>query len=127
MVVSSGSTPHHPRHYQVDYGYGGTSGRSGIARRSVHDYAIPQGKMQRYLCLSGGLLLTSYIPALLHVKSTHLLHLGFSRRHNAWKHAIRYAAASDPAQTYDGKPYVPTDYIRLRPTRPLDWGYHIWA
>eukprot|EP00959_Pyramimonas_sp_CCMP1952_P427222 8947512-Pyramimonas_sp.AAC.1 len=27
----------------------------------------------------------------------------FKRRQNAWKHAIRYAAASDPTQTYDDK------------------------
>eukprot|EP00959_Pyramimonas_sp_CCMP1952_P255110 5328430-Pyramimonas_sp.AAC.1 len=66
MVVSSGSTPHHPRHYLVDYGYGGTSGCSGIARRSVYNDAVPQGNLQRYLCSIGGLLLTSYIRALLH-------------------------------------------------------------
>eukprot|EP00959_Pyramimonas_sp_CCMP1952_P077948 1629321-Pyramimonas_sp.AAC.1 len=66
MVVSSSSTPHHPRHYLVDYENGGTSGCSGFARRNVNSYAPPQGHLQRYLCSSGGLLLTSYIPALLH-------------------------------------------------------------
>eukprot|EP00959_Pyramimonas_sp_CCMP1952_P279506 5843575-Pyramimonas_sp.AAC.1 len=66
MVVSSCSIPHHPRQYLVDYGHGGTSGCSGIARRSVYSYALSQGHLQRYLCSSGGILLTSYIPALLH-------------------------------------------------------------
>eukprot|EP00959_Pyramimonas_sp_CCMP1952_P241095 5038563-Pyramimonas_sp.AAC.1 len=64
MVVSSCSTPHHPRHYLVNYGHGGTSGRSGFARRNVHNYAVPQGHLQRYLCSSGGLLPTSDLPAL---------------------------------------------------------------
>eukprot|EP00959_Pyramimonas_sp_CCMP1952_P269839 5641727-Pyramimonas_sp.AAC.1 len=66
MVVISSSTPHHPRHYLVDYGYGGTSGCSGFERRNVYNYAVPQGNLQRYLCPSGSLSLTSYVPALLH-------------------------------------------------------------
>eukprot|EP00959_Pyramimonas_sp_CCMP1952_P198827 4158729-Pyramimonas_sp.AAC.1 len=66
MVVSSSATPHHPRHYLVDYSYGGTSGCSGIARRSVHIYAVPQGNLQRHLCFRGGLSLLFYILALLH-------------------------------------------------------------
>eukprot|EP00959_Pyramimonas_sp_CCMP1952_P306861 6422427-Pyramimonas_sp.AAC.1 len=66
MVVSSSSTPRHPRRYLVDYRYGGASERSGIARRSVYNYALPRENLQRYLCPSGGLPLTSYIPALLH-------------------------------------------------------------
>eukprot|EP00959_Pyramimonas_sp_CCMP1952_P433934 9086948-Pyramimonas_sp.AAC.1 len=66
MVVSSCSTPNHPRRYLVDYIYGGTSGRSGFAWRYVYNYAVPQGNVKRYLCSGGGLLLASYIPALLH-------------------------------------------------------------
>eukprot|EP00959_Pyramimonas_sp_CCMP1952_P273111 5708634-Pyramimonas_sp.AAC.1 len=66
MVVSSSSTPHHPRRHLVDYSYGGTSACRGIARRSVHRYAVPQGNLQRHFCFSGGLSLLLYIPALLH-------------------------------------------------------------
>eukprot|EP00959_Pyramimonas_sp_CCMP1952_P394901 8274234-Pyramimonas_sp.AAC.1 len=66
MVVSSSSTPHHPQHYLVGYGSGGTSGRSGFARRNVYSYALSQGHLQRYLYSSGCLRLTSYTPALLH-------------------------------------------------------------
>eukprot|EP00959_Pyramimonas_sp_CCMP1952_P417161 8740219-Pyramimonas_sp.AAC.1 len=65
MVVSSCSTPHHPLHYLVDYGHGGTW-CNGFVRRDVHSYAVPQGHLQRYLSSSGGLLPTSYLPALLH-------------------------------------------------------------
>eukprot|EP00959_Pyramimonas_sp_CCMP1952_P282491 5904372-Pyramimonas_sp.AAC.1 len=59
MVVSFSSTPHHQRHYLVDYRYGGTSGCSLIARRSIYNYAVPQGNLQRYLFPSGGHSLTS--------------------------------------------------------------------
>eukprot|EP00959_Pyramimonas_sp_CCMP1952_P388221 8135458-Pyramimonas_sp.AAC.1 len=43
-----------------------TTGCSGFARRNVHRYAVPQGHLHQYLCSRGGLLLTSYLPALLH-------------------------------------------------------------
>eukprot|EP00959_Pyramimonas_sp_CCMP1952_P408498 8561368-Pyramimonas_sp.AAC.1 len=66
MVVSSSFTPLHSRYYLVDYSYGGTSGCSGIARRTVHRYAVPQGNLQRHLCSSGGLSFIYYIPALVH-------------------------------------------------------------
>eukprot|EP00959_Pyramimonas_sp_CCMP1952_P430825 9022661-Pyramimonas_sp.AAC.1 len=76
MVVSSCFTPHHPRHYMVDYRRGGTSGCTGFARRNVYEYALQQGHLSRHLCLRGGLLLSSYIPAQTTLlKSTHLLHL----------------------------------------------------
>eukprot|EP00959_Pyramimonas_sp_CCMP1952_P020050 423378-Pyramimonas_sp.AAC.1 len=82
MVVSSSSTAHHPRHYLVDYSYGGISGCSGIARRSVRRYAGPQGTLQR----AAPLLQRRSLTHILHpcgftlVKSTRLLQYDISSK-----------------------------------------------